>query len=837
MNNNSNYLNTINSNNLNSNIINNKYVNNILLLKSKSYLSNSNKNFYVVNSRLLINRTIANSSNSSFHNNKTLRFFNINKSSNYTKSKLVNTNIQSIGKIEFSNNSNNITENINLEKLGYLKHNLNFKKIANNSFYNISFNLGNSLMEIYNDNKHNDIKFYKLLSNNAHLSNRNKMLSYKYLHCRELNNSNIDFVFSGNEYMYVTQGTNNVCSLVSALISILDYEYKFKNNVCINSLLLNMLLPLDHNYTFGTQAGSVYGVRLYFNNIWNIIFVNDSINCKKENYTTLILPNKNNERVNKYINFWLFLLEKAYISIYDVKTNNLSYTIKSNSAIEMYHLISWIPEVIELNCIKETFDIAWQSIMLNYKKGRIILCLGTKAFSEENINNYYTNKKIHKLNNNIASNHSYAILDIYNNKLNNINNPIIKVKNPWGGCIDSEKYSNCNDNLGVFNITKQELFNYFSHLYIAWNPESYPYTYTIKGKFDTRLFTLNKYKMFDENYNLEYNPQYLIRIPKHKEAFELRIIIAKLIDNSSNIVNLNYTVKNKIKISYKLFSYEGKRINYPIDFLKAGTIQREINSDILTFDANENSIEEFVLVLLKSDYSNYENTELIINKYSIDFYSFNEIEIFELDYYDNLNIYSIEDIWGSKAYNINSINFIKNPTYRLDILKNNVYLQIKLETEINANIMVILLVNEFDNPYLIDKYCIYNNSVNSGFYYNGFSEIQCIINSGSYIILLATDKDQIILNYKLNIFVNKNNLESTNINHRDVLSTIEHQGNKVLIKSNLDKANNLDNSFILYKYTASNLKQREIFRGEWNKCNYFYNNNFVINKINEEYNM
>ncbi len=70
---------------------------------------------------------------------------------------------------------------------------------------------------------------------------------------------------------------------------------------------------------------------------------------------------------------------------------------------------------------------------------------------------------------------------------------------------------------GVFWIEWDDIIEYFTFIYLSWNPAIYPYRKVFNSKF---MKGPSDSKTWNEKYSLEYNPQFLIKIPSHDEDFE-----------------------------------------------------------------------------------------------------------------------------------------------------------------------------------------------------------------------------------------------------------------------------------------------------------------------------
>ena len=234
--------------------------------------------------------------------------------------------------------------------------------------------------------------------------------------------------------------------------------------------------------------------------------------------------------------------------------------------------------------------------------------------------------------------HSYTViyLKVVNNK------KLLMCKNPWGHTIpfktarlqedpdsllNNEIYFNDEDQ-GLFWIEWEKALELFSYIYLAWNPDIYPFKYKFTSNFTNKTFLNKNSHFYDQNFNLEYNPQYIITIPPHSEDFEVRIIISK------HVNKLEAKSSNSNKISYKLFNYEGYMIIYPLDHLRTLTdCKMDVTSDVFIFEATEQE-EQYVFVLL-----DYENTYSITNQINASEESFYTMEVTIKFYYKNIDLF------------------------------------------------------------------------------------------------------------------------------------------------------------------------------------------------------
>ncbi len=162
----------------------------------------------------------------------------------------------------------------------------------------------------------------------------------------------------------------------------------------------------------------------------------------------------------------------------------------------------------------------------------------------------------------------------------------------------------------------EEINLYFSSITLCWNPRIYPYIRTVSSKFD---YTLDQQMRLNQPQHSVYtSPQILFTIPPHAEDFEIRIMLRRHVKNFD---------KSSNKIHFKLFTFDGQRIVYPIDSLRNSLhSQREVMSDVFIFE-NSHEYECYVLVLLDDQgcpvAESYEY-------FTLDVFSFIDIDLKEL---------------------------------------------------------------------------------------------------------------------------------------------------------------------------------------------------------------
>jgi hypothetical protein len=205
--------------------------------------------------------------------------------------------------------------------------------------------------------------------------------------------------------------------------------------------------------------------------------------------------------------------------------------------------------------------------------------------------------------------------------------------------------------------------------------------------------------------------------------------------------------------------YEGYPIIYPIDHLRA--LQnpcRESNSDVFIFESSEVR-ENYVLVIIKNE--DYIDDQLETT-FSLDIYSFIEVNIKEITKREVIKNYKLMDMWCPSIKlggNILSPNFINNPQYKIT-LSSTKHLQFKLETLIASSVMIFLIHNNKHVSQIPFEYI--ENNKSPGFYFNSFSYFECLLDIGEYVIVCVCSEDVNISKYCLDINIIKDNKTNNN---------------------------------------------------------------------------
>jgi calpain-7 len=197
--------------------------------------------------------------------------------------------------------------------------------------------------------------------------------------------------------------------------------------------------------------------------------------------------------------FWPAIIEKAILKLYNCR--NLQ--IQSNPSCEIFHLSGWIPEAIKFSEISDKMQL-FTKIRQNFEDGNVLLCLGLNENAFFPVIGFREKDNQHMLKVILAS-------------------PTLMVKDQktYSELVTPASTSAIGEDTGVkwldwisMIITK------FDTLYLSWNPSIYSHRFI----FDSVWYKGPKDSLFwNEEYSLEYNPQFLIHLPPHQSNLEVTI--------------------------------------------------------------------------------------------------------------------------------------------------------------------------------------------------------------------------------------------------------------------------------------------------------------------------
>ena len=540
-----------------------------------------------------------------------------------------------------------------------------------------------------------------------------------------INNDNIHSLLDNKQIssLSIQQTHLNNSALLASIFTIINHDITFNT-----SYFNNLFTQIKHNqYTLQIHLNNTI---YYLTLDSNIPFLDSFPLFAKVNTSSLI----NN----------IHFIEKAFYVL-----NQCNSELNSNFCLEIYHLLGWIPERHSL--IKQPSsrplnkDILWNSLYTHFTQGNLLICFSAQCAS---------------------SSHSMSNSSMYSNSISTINpnkhmffpvialeqvsyNKIIKVKALSQKACNILSTKSVAINEDTFNINLNDITNTFSEIYLCWNPQIYRHVYSIEGEYTYVNIEMEKISKFDnEDYSLENNPQYVIRIPPHpSDDIEIKLVLMKYV-NSFN---------NGDTISFKLYKYEGYPIispDNPLRSYKCLSYNREIVTDIIKFESSETT-DEYVIVIIKNDsHSNSLNASSnplnVSNKkqYCVLMYTDYELSIAEVPKRNKYKQIHINDLWELNYYpkttDILYDVFLKFPQYKLSINNTNNklnHLQIKIETKALSQIMICLINSDKNLFHVTADEFLERKSPN--IFTNSVSYLEVNIPNGDYLLMCLNATDDI----------------------------------------------------------------------------------------------
>ncbi|KAF7458266.1 calpain family cysteine protease domain-containing protein [Cryptosporidium felis] len=307
----------------------------------------------------------------------------------------------------------------------------------------------------------------------------------------------------------IIQGFIGDCSFIVVLSLLLEHEKKFGSK-----LLSNLITSVKFSLSFTGEDFlddpelndqdlddilSLYACKLLINGIWRSIYIDDSIPV--DHLGNCLLSHFDDSRY-----FGITLIEKAYLKV----MANRYDSIGSNPAIDLYYLTGWIPETISIRSVlegsrnKSYFSKIWNRIKFPIKNGYCLMALGTNEISPTSENDslllypdpsvdlqykYIGREEICRKTG-LVSKHAYQVLRVVELLEANYSvKRLLLLRNPWGkiswrgrfsiydneawkeGGIGNELLVDGSRDNGIFWIEWNDILKWFSHIYLAWDPE------------------------------------------------------------------------------------------------------------------------------------------------------------------------------------------------------------------------------------------------------------------------------------------------------------------------------------------------------------------------------
>ena len=468
-------------------------------------------------------------------------------------------------------------------------------------------------------------------------------------------------------------------SLLSALISIISCDLRMKTN------LFSQIINRD----------SI--MKIFLNGDINYITLDKYFPYMKSNDSSLLSQVSPNE-----ISYIIHQIEKTFFIM-----NSYNRILNSTSSMEVYHLVGWYPESYSLKekINKETF---WSDFYTNFTQGKLMVSFGN--FDNDTLNTLDKNC--------VYGGVYYPVIFVEKNTMT------IRFKSVYGDIIPKNSKRINND---TFELSFGTACEIFSDMFFSWNPSFYINSYSLSSSYK-RQNTESIPNYLNEDYCLEDNPQFIIKIPPHSEDLEIKLLLIKHINSFST----NET------ISYKLYKYEGYPIVYPDNPLRTFNSPKQgMTSDFFFFEPSDND-EEYVIVIMKCNCYNEDNQNDDVH-FTLKLYCEKPIKVVEIPRRAKYSSLSINDIWSINYYNRQSDIlydiFLKFPEYRLSLSgkEDSNHVQIIIETKVLSNVMICLIESRENLFHVTADQFLERKSPN--FFSNSFSYIECIIPNGEYLLL------------------------------------------------------------------------------------------------------
>ncbi|CAK7234295.1 cysteine protease [Sporothrix eucalyptigena] len=356
----------------------------------------------------------------------------------------------------------------------------------------------------------------------------------------------------------LVQDITTDCSVVASLCAMTKYASDHGGQA---SLLSSIMSPFDH--TKGQPVVSENGkyiFRMYFNGAFRKVIVDDRLPSSTPRALFVV------DRRNPLL-LWPALLEKAYLKVHG------GYDFPgSNSGTDLWVLTGWIPEQVFIQSNEADLDQVWTRIMGAFKRGDVMVTLGTGRLSSEE-----------EMLLGLAGEHDYAVLDLEVDS-NGVRRML--VKNPWcdnlvwrGRGLSSVSDTESTSTTGTFWIGFEDVVQYYESLYLNWNPslfnhrQDHHFSWTLPTKTMAHSFASNpQYAMVPDADGTVW-----ILLNRHFQDAELDIVrrkrrsVSAFLSRQGNAEQAalptsqpNPSSPNQVGfISLYVFSADGKRVQLP----------------------------------------------------------------------------------------------------------------------------------------------------------------------------------------------------------------------------------------------------------------------------------
>ena len=201
---------------------------------------------------------------------------------------------------------------------------------------------------------------------------------------------------------HVRQTIVSDCSFVASLCLMADYERTHRRRV-----ITDIIYPKDSAGQPVINASGKDMIKLHYNGVARKIVIDDRLPCDSADRLLCSYSANRSE-------FWVSLVEKAFLKIFGGYDHP-----GSNSNIDMYALIGWIPERAQLQKGKEhegAMTHLWTRLEHHRRNGRVLVTVATGPMGAREMERT-----------GLVELHAYAVLDLV--RVGALKMALIK--NPW----------------------------------------------------------------------------------------------------------------------------------------------------------------------------------------------------------------------------------------------------------------------------------------------------------------------------------------------------------------------------------------------------------------------
>lgn len=336
----------------------------------------------------------------------------------------------------------------------------------------------------------------------------------------------------GTRAHHICQGFVGDCSFLSSIASLVEHEWRFKR-----PFLPKILYPQNAEHEPVINPAGKYACRMYLNGVPRKVLVDDFVPVRQDGKIA-------SAHLSNMKDMWVTLLEKAFIKI----MGGTFWVQGSSPATDLYHLTGWVPETLPLHNDASTttsappaetsqlvvtgtrecairakspvFDGLWERITTGLDRGHCVVCLGTSDLVDAAPSGRDDFPEGVSLSSGIVARHAYAALRFVEIKKCRL----VLLRNPWGcvtwrqplpAHITAADLAAASDlplkSSGIFWIPWQKIIQWFSHLYISWDPAIFPFQTKTHAQWGDAP-ALQRSSLPDDSHNVLFNPQLRLEV-------------------------------------------------------------------------------------------------------------------------------------------------------------------------------------------------------------------------------------------------------------------------------------------------------------------------------------